>query len=74
MKTRTIMVAGEEFRTASEAIQHANATGLDLAVLIGGKALVVSREEAERLEMVRVPFAYLYHHQESGRLVTVPVN
>jgi hypothetical protein len=60
-----------EFPTARAAIAHARDTGAR-ALRMGGRTLVVSRADAEWLEMSGAVFAYL--HEVQGRLVTVPVN
>ena len=74
---RTIEFTGIEFATADEAIQHADASGRGEPVLIGGKAYVTEKAEAERLAAAGVSFAYLVVHglpDGSSRVMTIPVN
>jgi hypothetical protein len=60
-----------EFPTARAAIAHARETGAR-AIRMGGRNVVVSREDAEWLETSGAVFAYL--HELQDRIVTVPVN
>ena len=64
-------IHGTEFATAREAIHQAQQTG-GPAIRLGGRHLVVSAAEANRLEMTGTAFAYLSLCR--GRVVTVPVN
>ena len=66
-----IAMKAVEFATADEAIQHAAAEG-GAAIDLDGKRLVVTNEDADRLEEAGVEFAYLCVHK--GRIMTVPVN
>jgi len=68
---REIEISGIEFDSAGDAVQHMNAGG-GVAILVGGKRLVVAQAEADRLAEAGVEFAYLLDHH--GRIVTVPVN
>jgi hypothetical protein len=68
----TIEFEALEFPTAHEAIQHSPASGRDEAILLGGKNLVVSQEDAGRLAVAGISFAYLC--DDTGRIVTVPVH
>ncbi len=61
-----------EFPSAHEAIQHSFASRRGEAILLGGKNLVVSREDATRLAAAGVSFAYLC--DDAGRIVTVPAH
>jgi hypothetical protein len=66
-----------EFETASEAIQHTDASGRGVAISVRGQAMVVDHNDAHRLEPAGVEFAYLHDHEMpdgSNRIVTVPVN
>ncbi len=65
------------FDTASEAIQHTDASGRGVAISVRGQAMVVDQNDAHRLEAAGVEFAYLHDHEMpdgSHRIVTVPVN
>jgi hypothetical protein len=68
---RTVAVNGVAFATARQAVRHARVAGRE-AIRLGGRTLVVQREEAERLAAAGVYFAYLGEH--GGRIVTIPVN
>jgi hypothetical protein len=68
----TIEFEAVEFPSAHEAIQHGFASRHGEAILLGGKNLVVSQEDADRLAAAGVSFAYLC--DDAGRIVTVPVN
>jgi len=73
----TIKIKAIEFETAGQAIQWTDAAGRGVAVLAGGKNLVVDQAEADRLAAAGVSFAYLCDHEMgdgSHRIVTVPVN
>ena len=73
---RTVEIRGVEFPGGGEAVQYANAAGGE-AVLVGGKHLVVRREEADRMAEAGVAFAYLVHHETpdgTHRVMTIPVN
>jgi hypothetical protein len=66
-----------DFETADEAIQHANAIGDGVAIKLRRERLVVSQEDAERLNAAGVEFAYLCDHDTpdgTHRIVTIPVN
>ena len=74
---KTIEFTGTEFGTASEAIQHVNASGRGVAIALGGKHHVVEQPEADRLAAAGVEFAYLIDHELPNgtfTLLTVPVN
>jgi len=60
-----------EFRTAHEAIEHAEATG-QTAIRLNGQNLVVSETGESRLMGDDIEFAYLCDH--NGTIVTIPVN
>jgi hypothetical protein len=65
------------FESASEAIQHVNASGEGVAITLHGESMVVSEEDAHRLDAAGVEFAYLCDHEMpdgSWRIMTVPVN
>ena len=68
----TITFEAVEFPSAHEAIQHSFASRQGEAIRMGGKNLVVSREDADRLAAAGVCFAYLC--DDAGRIVTVPVH
>jgi hypothetical protein len=73
----TISYEAIEFETASEAIQHTDASGRGVAIRVRGQAMVVDQNDAHRLEAAGVEFAYLHNHEMpdgSYRFVTVPVN
>jgi hypothetical protein len=60
-----------ETATAIDAIREA-AARKPVAIVKGGRYLVIAQDEAARLETAGVEFAYL--HECDGRVVTVPVN
>ncbi len=65
-----------EFRTAGEAIQHVNASGRGVAILLDGHK-VVAQTDTDRLAATGVAFAYLVDHEMpdgSFRIMTIPVN
>jgi hypothetical protein len=68
----TIEIECLEFATSHEAIQHTEADGRGEAIRLGGKYLVVSREDADRLAALGAAFAYLCDHE--GQIMSVPVN
>ena len=73
----TINFKALELESASEAIQHVNASGEGVAITLHGKSMVVRHEDAHRLETQGVEFAYLCDHEMpdgSWRIMTVPVN
>lgn len=73
----TIEFEALEFPTASEAIQHTFASGRGVAITWRGQRLVVSQEDADRLDAAGAEFAYLHDHEMpdgSHRIVTIPVN
>ena len=73
----TISYEAIEFETASEAIQHTDASGRGVAIRVRGQAMVVDQNDAYRLEAAGAEFAYLHDHEMpdgSYRIVTVPVN
>jgi hypothetical protein len=73
----TITYEATEFDTASEAIQHTDASGRGIAITVRGQAMVVEQSDAHRLEAAGVEFAYLHDHEMpdgSYRIMTVPVN
>jgi hypothetical protein len=63
--------AGRAFATAAEAVRYARAHR-PVAITVGGRHLVVTAAEAERLAAAGIEFAYLA--ECDGRIVTVPVN
>jgi hypothetical protein len=68
----TIEFEAIEIPSAHEAIQHSYASRQGEAILLGGKHLVVSRGDADRLAAAGVCFAYLC--DDAGRIVTVLIN
>ena len=73
----TIPIHASEFETAREAIQHAHTTRGDKAILLHGRNMVVSQQDADRLAAARIEFAYLFDHRMpdgTPRIMTVPVN
>ena len=60
------------FPSAHEAIQHSFASRQGEAILLEGKNLVVSQEDADRLAAAGVSFAYLC--DDAGQIVTIPVS
>jgi len=74
MASKEIAVEATEHDSAHEAIQYLDCSGHDRAVSIGGKYLTMRESEAQRLEAMGLAFAYLSHHEPTGRIMTVPVN
>jgi hypothetical protein len=70
-KRRTLKFLAIPCTSAREAVSRAAATGGE-AIILDGRKLVVSPEDAEKLEIAGVYFAYLCEHR--GRIMTVPVN
>jgi hypothetical protein len=68
---RTVDFPSLEFATPADALRFARANR-PVPILLDGKALVVSQEDADGLAAAGVEFAYL--HERDGRIVTVPVN
>ena len=74
---RNIRIKGIGFDTVGEALQEWYASGADTVMSIGGKYVVTSKAEAERVAAMGVPFAYVHDHpmpDGSYRTMTVPVN
>jgi len=74
---KAVRISGIEFANASEALQHVEAGGRGVAVLVGGRHLVVEQAEADRMAAAGVHFAYLVDHElpdGTRRVMTVPVN
>jgi hypothetical protein len=66
-----------QFDTATEAIQHTDASGRGVAISFRGEYLVVEEAVARRLEERGSEFAFLLDHVTASgehRLVSVPVN
>lgn len=73
----TIEFSAIEFDKAWEATQHIDASGRGKAILLDGKPMVVSQEDADRIAAAGIEFAYLCDHEMpdgSYRIMTVPVN
>jgi hypothetical protein len=70
-RRRTLKFLALPCTTSREAVDRAAATGGE-AILLDGRKLVVSPEDAEKLEIAEVELAHLREHR--GRIVTVPVN
>ena len=70
-KRRTLKFLAIPCTSAREAVRRAAATGGE-AIILDGRKLVVSPEDAEKLEIAGVEFAYLCEHR--GQILTVPVN
>lgn len=67
---RTIEVRGTEHRTPSEALQHLDVSGDDVAFTIGGRHFTASRNELERIQLEGIqPTIW---HDLKGRLVSIP--
>jgi hypothetical protein len=76
---KTIEIKGEEFATRNEAVYEAVIASCELgvpmrAITVGGKNIVCTRDEMERIEAAGVPFAILSLHEATQRLMTIPVN
>lgn len=65
-------IKAEQFNTAGEAMQHANAGGGEAVLVCGAGNLVTTEAECVRMAAAGVEFAYLCDH--NGQIVTVPVN
>ena len=66
-----------DFRSASEAILHVNASGSGTAILLDGLPMVTNEADCHRLEVAGVEFAYFCDHEMPDgqwQIVTVPVN
>lgn len=73
----TLTIKADEHRSASEALQAANADGRDVAITIAGRYLTLARSETDRIEAAGAEFAFLFDHtmpDGSQRIITVPVN
>jgi hypothetical protein len=70
-KRRTLKFLAIQCTSAREAVNRAAATRGE-AIVLDGRKLVVSPEDAEKLEIAGVYFAYLCDHH--GQIMTVPVN
>ena len=73
----TITIKGPGFDSIAEAMQHWYASGADSVISIGGKYVVTTKAEAERVAAMGVAFAYVHDHpmpDGTYRTVTVPVN
>ena len=72
MPRTEITIQATEHASAHEALQHLDASGDDRAITVGGKYLTLKQDEADRIEMAGVEFAYLVDHH--GQIMTIPVN
>ena len=73
----TTQINAYEFRYRGEALQHVDASGRGVAIVYGGRNLVVERGDAARMEEAGAGFAYLHDHEcreGQWRIMTVPVN
>jgi hypothetical protein len=71
---REIVIEFVEHDSAAEAIQYLDVSKYDQAILMGGKYLTVTKADAEKLEFIGASFVYLFYHEASGRIMTVPVD
>jgi hypothetical protein len=69
-----ITIQAVEHESAIEAIQYLDVSNHDRAVLLNGKYLTMTQAEADRLEASGAEFAYVYFHEPTGRIMTVPVD
>ena len=72
----TIEFRAYDFKTASEAIQHVNASGKGVAILLDGYK-VVDEADADRIAAAGIEFAYVCEHEMPDgtvRIMTIPVN
>jgi hypothetical protein len=73
----TITVQGDQFSSASEALQFVDSDGRGTVISIGGTYIVVAEAEAERLETEGYHFAVLSEMlfpSGGSTIVAVPVN
>lgn len=73
----TIAIKGIECQNAREALRRIAAGERGVAISVGGKVLVVEQAQAQRIEAMRVGFAYLVDHEMpdgTSRILTIPVN
>ena len=77
-KTRkTITLKAREFERAGDALQRVHSDGTGRVVLLKGRILVVTEDDARRLEEAGAAFTYLVAHQvPDGKnvVMTIPVN
>ena len=73
MESREIIIEFVEHGSAIEAIQYLEVSSHDKAILMGGKHVTLTKADAEKLEFVGAAFAYLFYHEASGQIMTVPV-
>ncbi len=73
MEGHEIIIEFVEHGSAAEALQHLEVSNHDRAILMGGKHLTLTKADAEKLEFVGAVFAYLFYHEASGQIMTVPV-
>ena len=62
------------YETKTEAVQNFEDDGWEVVILIDGLIFGTTETDAQRLETSGKHFAYLFLHETSNRLVTVPVN
>jgi hypothetical protein len=66
-----IKFRGIKCTSMTDAMQYADASGLEPIILTGG-CFCVTKAELHRIECARVEFAHITEH--NGQLMTVPVN
>jgi len=74
MQPIEIKIRAIQHASAHEAIQHLDVSSHDHAILVGGKYLTAREAEIGKIERAGIEFAYLVHHQATGRIMTIPVN
>ena len=74
MEGREIVIEFMEHGSAAEAIQYLEVSNHDRAIMMGGKHLTLTKADADKLKFVGASFAYLFYHEASGRIMTVPVD
>ena len=73
----TIKIKGIGFDSVAEAMQHLYASGAQCLMSIGGKYIVTTKAEADRIAAAGIEFAYVFDHDMpdgTSRIMTVPVN
>ena len=68
---RTIEVRGREHPTAHDALVELNFSG-DHAISIAGRFFTVDGAEYHRLQDRGIQPTTWHHHEESGRIISVP--
>jgi hypothetical protein len=70
---RTIEVHGLEHESAHDALVELNFSG-DRAISLAGRFFTVDEQEFRRLENEGLDLTTWHHHEETGRIISVPGN